>query len=149
MCNRFANYQNWGGAHRGHCGPGKHHRRRRAHRMRRFGAGWLYPPANVQEFDDRYELQVFAPGLTKEDFSIGVADGVLIIKADPKSGEDSTNADNWRRKEFAPEGFKRRFELNDGINTEAISAKYTDGVLLVTLPKLDDHHTQRHEVTVE
>ncbi len=141
MCYRFRNDHRWGTHH-----PRFH---RKLHKMRRFGGGWNYPPANVQEYDDKYELFIYAPGLTKEAFQIAVVDNILIIKTDPDAAKPAEEQENWRRREFTPGGFKRRFELTEGINTEAISAKYEDGVLQLTLPKLDDFHTKRKDVPVD
>ena len=151
MCQRFENSRRCG-SHKAYGYETGHHPRhnfqRKLHKMKRFGGGWNYPPANVQEHDDKYELYVYAPGLQKSSFQIGVADGILIIKTDPQN-QETMQQDTWRRREFSPSGFKRRFELNEEIDTEAISAKYEDGVLLITLPKLEDFHTKRREVSVE
>lgn len=142
MCYRHSAHHKW--AHHpkfSHCGPG------RWKRKGRFRAGWEYPPANVQEYDDRYELFLFAPGLSKADFQVSVVDQTLIISADPPPAE-SEDAFHWRRKEFRTRAFKRRFELNDKIDTTGITAEYQDGVLRVTLPKIEGYHTSRQDIDV-
>lgn len=108
------------------------------------GFGRFYPPVNVQELDDQYVLFLYAPELTKSDFKIALVDRLLTISADAKPAEDA----KWRRQEFEAGGFKRQFELNDKIDTESIAAEYQDGVLKVTLKKLEGFQTSRSEITV-
>lgn len=143
MCQRFENRQR-GRRH----WAAKRDFKRKLHGMKGFGGSWNYPPVNVQEHDDKYLLYVYAPGLSKEAFQIAVADGVLIIKTDP-TDEKAEQNEFWRRREFVPGGFKRRFELPEGTNAEAIGAKYENGVLLIDLPKEEDFHTIRRNVEVD
>lgn len=105
------------------------------------------PPVNVQELDNHYELLLFAPGFQKSDFQVKTRDRVLIIGLDAK--QDSATEPNWLRREFASSGFERRFELNEKVDTDKISAKYEDGILNVTLPKLSEFETNRQEIEVE
>lgn len=90
-------------------------------------------PVNIEEKPDSFEIHLFAPGLRKEDFIIGLSGSVMSISLK----EDSSNTEhaNFIRREYRRNAFERRFELGDKIDTTAISAKYSDGVLQVTLPK--------------
>ena len=91
-------------------------------------------PVNIRETADFYELFVFAPGLSKDAFNVTIADDVLIISA--VAGNDETAAKSqWMHHEYQRGGFERRFQLNNKIETEGITARYTDGVLELTLPK--------------
>ena len=124
----------------------RHHAKRRA--KGRF-APWGFPPVNVEELDDHYEVLLFAAGYSKSDFQISVADNTLIIAAKrPEATDTTTDWTNWKRQEFKPRNFERYFELNDKIDKEAISAKYEDGVLRVTLPKLSGFETVRQDIEV-
>lgn len=147
MCQRFENRKGRHGHRHDHWGA-KQEFKRKLQGMKGFGGSWNYPPVNVREHDDKYELFVYAPALSKEAFQIAVADGVLIIKTDPQE-QKNQQEQNWRRQEFTPGGFKRRFELPEGTDSENIAAKYENGVLQVTLPKLEDFHIQRRSVTVD
>jgi HSP20 family molecular chaperone IbpA len=144
MCQHFENNQRCTTHHH----AARHAFKRKIQEMRRFGGSWDYPPVNVREEDDKYILYVYAPGLSKESFQVAVADGVLILKTDPQQEPEKIDA-YWRRQEFQPDGFKRRFELPEGTDTEAISARYENGLLLITLPKLEDFHTKRRSVAVD
>ena len=47
------------------------------------------PAINVMERENGYELELAAPGMTKEDFKVSLnADGDLVINMEKKHGED-------------------------------------------------------------
>ncbi len=116
------------------------------HHGRRHGRG-RFPKINVQELDDRYELFVYAAGYSKSDFKIHLSDNTLTIAVD-KIANDLADYD-WRRQEFRPRKFERQFELNDKIDKASIAAKYEDGVLKVTLAKLEGFERARREVEID
>ncbi len=107
-----------------------------------------YAPVNVQELDDRYELHVYAAGYTKEDFKLSLVDNILTVSVEQQKSEPSEKT-QWKRREYWQRGFERQFELNDKINADAISATYDNGVLKVTLPKLEDKVTTRQDIEIE
>lgn len=103
------------------------------------------PPANVRELDDSYELHVFAPGLSKHDFDISTSGQILSISVESKKEAEG----NWKRQEFIQKGFTRQFELNEKIDTTAITGQYNNGVLILTLPKLDGFETSRQAIEID
>ena len=90
------------------------------------------PAVNVQELDDSFVLEVAAPGVKKQDFSIELEQQILTIKTAENASTDETP---FSLQEFNSNGFQRSFELPDSVNTEKIKAKHTDGVLTIVLPK--------------
>lgn len=94
-----------------------------------------HTPVNIRETADYYELFVFAPGLTKDAFNVSIADDVLIISAVAGNDQTTDSRKQWLHHEYQRGGFERRFQLNNKIETDGISARYTDGVLELTLPK--------------
>jgi HSP20 family protein len=115
--------------------------------QKKYGDHRQVTPANVEEFDDRYVLHVAAPGLDKADFLVSIKDETLVIKATKASKEDHER--RWRRREFNSDAIERYFQLSEKIDKNAISATYQDGVLQVSLPKLEGHETVRHQIEVE
>lgn len=108
-----------------------------------------YPPVNIKEFDDRFELSLFAPGFTKKDFQIKLTNQVLSISVEAKKeSKDDVDQSNWRRREFGEGGFNRRFELGDQIDSSDIKAEYKGGVLTLTLAKAEGHETQRRDIDI-
>ena len=147
MCNRNSFY-NAIKRHHHAC----HEHGRRSHSSRPFKrkhaeSGWNYPPVNVRETDDKYEMFVYAAGYDKSDFEILVNDNTLVIRVDVP--EEDMEVLRWRRYEFQPRKFARRFDLHEKIDREEIKAKYVNGVLEVILPKAQGFETRRYDVGVE
>lgn len=98
----------------------------------------LFSPAvNILETKDAYHLEVNAPGRNKEDFTVSVDKGLLTIGYEKKT---ETNSDDVKvvRWEFNAQSFQRSFTVDEKINTEAIQAKYENGLLKLLLPKKAD-----------
>ncbi len=110
--------------------------------------GWFQPPVNIQELQDRYELHLAAPGRNKSDFQLSVQDGILTIASRKQEESDLAAPQNWTRREFRTAAFERQFQLNEKMDADAITASYTDGVLVVTLPKLPGAQTPPRDVFV-
>lgn len=122
MCHHSAYHAHWGRHHHG----GKH--------WKQALGQWAYPPADVEEQDDRYLINIFAAGYAKADFQVRIEGDLLLISAD--------------KPDSAPGSFQKRFALNDKIDTDAISAKYEEGILTVTLPKLAGFETVRKDIGI-
>lgn len=112
-----------------------------------FGDNWLMPkfhattPAiNVSETDKSYNVEVAAPGMNKEDFSISLAnDGDLVISMEKKTDSKEENKDRkYLRREFGYSKFEQRLTLPDNVEKQNISAQMTDGVLTITIPKMTE-----------
>lgn len=140
MCNRKAFYKNW----QQHGGKHNYEHPRKKYWKERFRAAFGYPPVNVKENDDEYVLYVYAPGLKKEDFLIATVDNTLSISVE----KDADETTKWRRQEFKHQNFKRQFELNEKVDKTTISAKYENGVLIITLPKLEGFETTRQQIEI-
>lgn len=139
MCYKTAYHPRWKKHHRKHHGRG--------HWKNKFAFGGNYPPVNVEESDNQYEIQLFAAGYAKSDFKISLEDYILLIAVD-KPNIEKEEGRHPRQMQFKPGSFERRFELNDKIDTTTISAKYEAGVLKVALPKLEGSETNRQAIEV-
>ena len=110
------------------------------------------PAVNVREADGNFEIEVAAPGMSKDAFSVDVEDGVLAIKAESKSETtegDENRDDGYHRREFSYTSFERRFHLPDNVNEEDIQASYEDGILKLKLPKLEPEEQKPQKRTIE
>lgn len=96
------------------------------------------PAINVLENDKQYTVELAAPGLKKEDFSVNVnEDGNLNIKLEQKREETTENEKtHYLRREFSYSKYEQTLILPDDVNREAIAARVNDGVLTVDLPKV-------------
>lgn len=100
------------------------------------------PAINVIEADKEYRVEVAAPGMNKDDFHIHLdEDGNLVIqfeKQEEKQEEKKEEQEKPRylRREFSYTKFQQTLLLPDDIEKEQIAARVSDGVLTITLPKL-------------
>ena len=98
------------------------------------------PAVNVREHEDGFEVEVAAPGFNKKDFHIEVDNDLLTISS-VKEAKNEESKDNGRytRREFGYTSFKRSFALPENtVNTEKIKARYEDGILYISMPKLEE-----------
>ena len=106
-----------------------------------------FPQTNIHETPEAYHVELNAPGRSKEDFKIQVEQGLLTISFEKKT--ETENKDyKTHRKEFAFTSFKRSFSVDDKINTEAIQAKYDNGILKLSLPKKEEVKSLPKEITI-
>ena len=89
---------------------------------------------DITEKDGKYVLEADLPGFKKEDISVDIDNDCLTITAEHKSEEKEENADSYIRRERFYGSYTRSFNVK-GIDTEAITAAYNDGVLTLTMPK--------------
>lgn len=106
-----------------------------------FGKRACDPSANILEKSNGFELEIAAPGLKKEDFSINLENSVLTISA-AMEDEKREEGKMYTRKEFYYGSFSRSFTLPKSVDSDKIKADYTDGILKIDLPK-------RAEATLE
>jgi HSP20 family protein len=103
------------------------------------------PAVNVRENDKDYEIQVAAPGMKKEDFRISVENRILTISAEEKE-EKEVKEDKYTRREFVASSFTRSFSLPENVDENKIEAHYEDGILRVTVPKVQAKTPQKRNI---
>lgn len=96
------------------------------------------PAINVLENENSYELELAAPGMTKEDFNVHLdEDGNLVIEMEKKSEEKGEKKHgHYLRREFSYSKFQQTMVLPDDADREKISAHVEHGVLNVDIPKI-------------
>lgn len=95
------------------------------------------PAVNISENEGNFVLEFAIPGFKKEDFNIEVDNDVLTISAEVNHESDE-KTDTYTRREFSVSSFKRAFTLPETISEDAINAIYEEGILKITLPKLEE-----------
>ena len=97
------------------------------------------PAVNVKETDDEYTLEVAAPGMKKDDFKINLENNQLTISSELKKEKENKEEDIFTRREFSYQSFLRSFSIPENVvEGEKITAKYSDGILTVKLPKREE-----------
>ncbi len=100
---------------------------------------------NIYKTDSSYEMLLFAPGRIREHFHLEVRGNELIVSYEPP--EDFPRPE-WVHREYSRGGFVRSFALEDSVDPALIQAKYTDGVLQVSLPMQPGKERVTHEIAV-
>jgi HSP20 family protein len=105
---------------------------------------WM-PAMDLVEGDDNFVLRADLPGLTQDDIKIEFEDRTLTVSGARKA-EHETKKDGYVRVERAFGSFSRSLTLPQGVDPEAVTASFENGVLEVTIPKPEAHKPRRIEI---
>ena len=94
------------------------------------------PMMDVADLGDKYEMKVEIPGIPKENINIDVSSNSIEISAQHETREDEKNK-NWLRRERSSMSFYRSIEFPDKIKTDTVEAEFKDGILNLSLPKVE------------
>jgi len=94
------------------------------------------PRADIFETPDAFVVKLDMPGVTKESITV-TADAQVLSVNSARTIDDSEHG-VFLVNEIGRKTYQREFRLGRGMKLDAISAEYSDGVLLVTLPKADE-----------
>ena len=107
-------------------------------------------PVNIRETDKSYELHVVAPGLKKENFKINVQGNMLTVSVEHQEEQNQqNNTGGWLRNEYQKRSFTCTFNLDDAIDAGTINAKYSDGILELSLPKREGAQTRSRTIEIK
>jgi len=95
------------------------------------------PKANVKEEKDQFVIELVAPGFTKEQININLEKEILTIKGE--SAKKEQEAARYTTREFVAGDFVRRFSMPDSVDTENITAGFSNGILEIRLPKREEN----------
>jgi len=96
------------------------------------------PAVNIREGDESFMIEVAAPGLAKENFKVNLDRNRLVISSERREEKNESENEYYRR-EFSYQSFERSFTLPEStVDGDKITAKYLNGILLVTIPKKEE-----------
>ena len=96
------------------------------------------PAMNVKEHDNDFEIEFAAPGFSKEDFEVTINDNMLNVCGEKKNEVEEKDED-YTRKEFSYNSFKRSLNLPETVNTDQeVKATYKKGILKLNLLKKEE-----------
>ncbi len=108
------------------------------------------PAVNVMEDDQKYRLELAAPGLTKDDFKVHInKDGNLVIEVEKKCECQEEKKGKYIRKEFSCSKFHQTLILPENVNREEITATAENGILFVELPKVQKMKAEEEKRMIE
>jgi HSP20 family protein len=111
-------------------------------------ASYWTPAVDIAEQESAYEVKMELPGVNKEDVTISLESNILTIKGEKKQ-EKEEKSKNLHRVERSYGSFQRSFTLPTSVKGEKIDAVFNDGVLSITLPKVEEAKPKQIEVRVK
>jgi HSP20 family protein len=105
---------------------------------RNFGAE-NYAKANIIKKEDSVSIVISAPGFKKEQMVIKVDNNTVSVVGTINEQENK----NYTRQEFVPKSFERYFEVSKHYDTEAISAKFEQGIIEITIPMKEQKNNSK------
>jgi len=94
----------------------------------------VFPAINVSEAADAYYVRAELPGIKTDDLEITMENDTLTLSGErkPANGDEAAS---YHRREREWGAFRRSFSLPNRVDANGVEARYTDGILTVTLPK--------------
>jgi len=108
-------------------------------------AAWI-PAVDIYETRDAIMVNVEAPGMSREQFTVEVRDDVLTLKGE-RPFEKDVSREHYHRIEREYGKFRRSFVLGTPIHNDGITAVYKNGVLEIALPKVEEARPRKIEIT--
>lgn len=105
---------------------------------------WL-PAIDVFDTKDAVVLKAELAGMDPDDIQIEVEDNVLTVKGERRF-EEAVDEERYYRVERRFGSFQRSLALPQGVRGEDISASYEDGILTISVPKVEEEKPKRIEV---
>ena len=112
-----------------------------------FEKNWT-PALDIEKKEGTYVVKADLPGVEKKDIHIELKNHVLTLRGE-RTNEHEENTENYQRIERTFGSFERRFAVPEGVSEKEIHAKYTNGVLELTIPIPKEEKPKAIEVTVE
>ena len=107
--------------------------------------GRYCPPLDVVDSDESTVVKVELPGLTPDDIELSVEDSVLTISGEKKESSEK-ESDGYYHCERRYGCFRRTVKLSSQVDTDKVSTEFDNGVLSITLPRVEGKRRGRIEV---
>lgn len=102
---------------------------------------WM-PRMDLRETDNAFVVEADLPGMSIDDIAVHV-EGTTVVIAGERKGEQASKTGNFAHFERTFGKFQRSLTLPAAVQVDAVDAKYTNGVLTVTVPKAEEAKTKR------
>ncbi len=104
-------------------------------------------PIDVFEQEGKFVVKAAVPGVSPEELNVQVEKNVLTIKGEHKQDSTADDAKVYRR-EVAYGAFSRSIRLPDNLNLEAVDAEFANGIVTISIPKVEEPKPQAIKINV-
>jgi len=106
------------------------------------------PAVDIEEKEKEFRITAELPGLKKEEIKINIKDNLLTIFGEKNKGK-KIEEKNYHRTERIYGSFQRTFRLPEYADQDNIAAEYKDGILNVSIPKLEESISKNVEIKIK
>lgn len=106
------------------------------------------PKVDIKENKESYLIKAELPGVTKNDVSVTLEQGVLTVRGEKKF-EKEYNDEKTHRVECSYGSFVRSFSLPESVDESKVTANFKDGLLNLIIPKAPQAKQKSIEINVE
>ena len=106
------------------------------------------PSLDVYEEKDSVVVKAELPGMDEKDIEVNLTDNDLTIRGEKKDEKEEKGKDYWHR-ETSYGAFRRVIPLPEGLNREKVDARFKNGVLTITLTKLDGAKAKEQRIPIK
>ena len=106
-----------------------------------------FPRVDILDHDQSIEVQAALPGVKKEDVSVSIHHQTITISTTSKEEKKEEEPGKYFRREISHGQFQRTLALPDNIDDEQAKASFKDGILTVTIPKIEK--SKNKSITIE
>ena len=106
--------------------------------------GWSVP-LDVTQDGDNIVVHGSLPGVKPEDIEVTIEDGLLTVRGETASEREDSNG-NYILRERRSGKFHRSLRLPDTVDADSAETRYENGVLAITLPKIEAKKAKRLEI---
>ncbi|MBT9776089.1 Hsp20 family protein [Clostridium sp. MCC353] len=94
---------------------------------------------DIKDLEGSYELAIDLPGFKKDDITAELKDGYLTINASSNTSKDEKDSNGrYIRRERYSGSCSRSFYVGEAVTKEDIKARFEDGILKLTVPKMEN-----------
>ena len=110
--------------------------------------GAAIPKMDISEKEKAIVVTAEVPGFKRDEIEVSLHDGVLTISAETSSEEEEKEKGEVIRRERYSGKLQRRLSLGENIDTQNLQAQLEDGVLTLTLPKMEPTQPEPVQVPI-
>jgi len=106
------------------------------------------PACDIFEDENTLMIKAELPGVNRDNVKVSIENNILTIRGERKF-EDEVKRENYHRVERAYGEFMRSFTLPNYVDAAKIKAEFKDGMLNLTLPKLEEAKAKHIDVAIK
>ena len=97
-----------------------------------------YPLINLSQDRNNFYVEALAPGIDPKDLNISITGNTLTLSGEKTKHPEDIKPEAFHRSERAAGRFVKSVELPSPVNRDTVEAEYKNGILTITMPKMEE-----------